>query len=158
MLKGLRVRFPRISLLSSIHKTINVTSFKLPGCFVIVGRSIARQYKCMIRSFVHLTRPPTCARPFLLISLTNEEHARMTFRRLIESPGDVRLESGNVRNLSTARREIISGIAGPAELARYTPGNTARLFEMRAPPTYEGTTTIFQAKRHTYPDVPPRMF
>lgn len=94
--------------------------------------------------------------PFLLIFITNDEHAQMTFPRFIESLGDIRLESRNVQtwNLSAAKREIISGIAGPTELAGIPVIPTARLFEMRAPPTNRRSKErqLYFKWNATYPD------
>lgn len=97
--------------------------------------------------------------PFLLIFITNDVHARMTFPRFIESLGDIRLESRNVQtwNLSAAKREIISGIAGPTELAGIPVIPTARLFEMRAPPTNRRSKErqLYFKWNATYPDASP---
>ena len=82
----------------------------------------------------------------------------MTFRRLIESPGGREIRIGErpkfIYGQKRNNQRSSPGIAG----------NTARLFEMRAPPTKPARRTrerqlYFKRNAARIPqDVPPRMF
>lgn len=98
---------------------------------------------------------------FPLIFLTNYDCVNQhtndipSVDRKLKGWGDIRLESEDVQrwNLSAARRKIISGIAGPAEVSGIRTISysafvrNTRITNQRAL-RFQGTTTIFQGERH----------